>query len=59
ERVHADVLLVELKAAAVDVVAEFGLAQGVEVGLVANDVEAVGDGPDRDELLLEMAGIEV
>jgi len=59
ERVHADVLLVELKAAAVDVVAEFGLAQGVEVGLVANDVEAVGDGPDLDELLLEMAGIEV
>ena len=59
ERVHADVLLVELKAAAVDVVAEFGLAQGVEVGLVANDVEAVGDGPDLDELLLELAGIEV
>lgn len=59
ERVRADVLLVELKAAAVDVVAEFGLAQGVEVGLVANDVEAVGDGPDLDELLLELAGIEV
>ena len=59
ERVHADVLLVELKAAAVDVVAEFGLAQGVEVGLVANDVEAVGDGPDLDELLLEVAGIEI
>ena len=59
ERVHADVLLVELKAAAVDVVAEFGLAQGVEVGLVANDVEAVGDGPDLDELLLEVAGIEM
>jgi cyclic 2,3-diphosphoglycerate synthetase len=59
ERVHAEVLLVELKAAAVDVVAEFGLAQRVEVGLVANDVEAVGDGPDLDELLLEMAGIEV
>lgn len=59
ERVRADVLLVELKAAAVDVVAEFGVTQGVEVALVANDVEPVGGGPDLDELLLEVAGIGV
>ena len=50
--------LVELKAAAVDVVAEFALAQGAEVVLAANDVESVGEGPDLDEMLLEMAGIE-
>jgi len=58
ERVQADVFLVELKAAAVDVVAEFAFAQGVDVELVANDVEAVDDGWDLDELLLEMAGVE-
>jgi cyclic 2,3-diphosphoglycerate synthetase len=38
ERVDADVYLVELKAAAVDVVAEAALARGVEVVLAANDV---------------------
>ena len=59
ERVQADVFLVELKAAAVDVVAEFAVAQGVEVALVANDVEPVGGGPGLDEMLLEMAGIGV
>jgi hypothetical protein len=31
----------------------------VEVVLVANDVEPLGGGPDLDELLLEVAGIEV
>lgn len=36
--VEADVYLVELKAAAVDVVAEAALARGVEVVLAANDV---------------------
>ncbi len=59
ERVRADVFLVELKAAAVDVVAEFGFVHGVEIGLVANDVEAIGGDLDLDELLLEMAGIGV
>ena len=59
ERVRADVFLVELKAAAVDVVAEFGSVHGVEIGLVANDVEAIGGDLDLDELLLEMAGIGV
>jgi cyclic 2,3-diphosphoglycerate synthetase len=59
ERVQADVFLVELKAAAVDVVAEFALAQGVEVVLVANDVEPVAGSSALDEMLLEMAGIGV
>ncbi len=38
ERVDADVYLVELKAAAIDVVAEVALARGAEVVLAANDV---------------------
>ena len=59
KRVQADVFLVELKAAAVDVVAEFALAHGVEVVLVANDVEPVASGADLDEMLLEMARIGV
>jgi cyclic 2,3-diphosphoglycerate synthase len=57
QRVQAEVFLVELKAAAVDVVAEFAFAQGVEVALVANDVDPVGGGRGLDEMLLEMAGI--
>jgi cyclic 2,3-diphosphoglycerate synthetase len=57
EDVRADVYLVELKAAAVDVVAESALARGVEVVLAANDVVAVDGGRDLDEMLLEMAGI--
>ena len=57
QRVQAEVFLVELKAAAVDVVAEFAFAQGVEVALVANDVDPVGSGRGLDEMLLEMAGI--
>jgi cyclic 2,3-diphosphoglycerate synthetase len=58
ESVRADVFLVELKAAAIDVVAEFGLTREADVVLAANDVEAVGEGRDLDEMLLEMAGIE-
>jgi cyclic 2,3-diphosphoglycerate synthetase len=38
DRVEADVYLVELKAAAVDVVAEAALARGAELVLAANDV---------------------
>src|SRR6185437_11739975 len=38
EHVDAEVYLVELKAAAVDVVAEAALARGVDVVLAANDV---------------------
>jgi cyclic 2,3-diphosphoglycerate synthase len=51
ERVDADVYLVELKAAAVDVVAEVALARGAEVVLAANDV--VSD--ELDERVLSLA----
>ncbi|MGH3064669.1 MAG: 2,3-diphosphoglycerate synthetase, partial [Gaiellaceae bacterium] len=53
--VDADVFLVELKAAAVDVVAEAALARGAEVVLAANDVIAASDERDLDEMLLGMA----
>jgi cyclic 2,3-diphosphoglycerate synthetase len=46
-RVDAEVYLVELKAAAVDVVVEAALAQGAEVVLAANDVIS----PELDERL--------
>ena len=39
--VSADVYLVELKAAAIDVVAEAALARGAEVVLASNDVVPV------------------
>jgi cyclic 2,3-diphosphoglycerate synthetase len=55
--VAADVLLVELKAAAIEVVAEAGLARGADVVLAANDVVALPGEPDLDEMLLEMARI--
>jgi len=45
ERVEADVYLVEVKAAAIDVVAEAAAARGVEVVLAANAVD--GDGFDE------------
>jgi cyclic 2,3-diphosphoglycerate synthetase len=47
--------LVELKAAAIDVVAEAAHARGVEVVLAANDVVPLDGEPDLDERLLEMA----
>lgn len=50
ERVDAEVYLVELKAAAVDVVAEAALARGAEVVLAANDV--VSDELDEHVLAL-------
>ncbi len=43
--VDADTYLVELKAAAIDVVAEHALARGIRVVLAANEV--VGDFDDR------------
>jgi cyclic 2,3-diphosphoglycerate synthetase len=46
-RIEADVYLVELKAAAVDVVIEAALARGAEVVLAANDVVS----PELDEHL--------
>ena len=50
DRVDAEVYLVELKAAAVDVVAEAALARGAEVVLAANDV--VSDELDERVLAL-------
>jgi len=57
--IAADVFLIELKAAAVDVVAEAALARGAEVVLAANDVVPVADDVDLDEMLLEMAKFAV
>jgi len=54
--IDADVFLVELKAAAVDVVAEAALARGARVVLAANDVlAAAAEDADLDEMLLEVA----
>ena len=50
--IEADVFLVELKAAAIDVVAEHALASGIRVVLAANDL--VGD---FDEQLLALAPV--
>jgi cyclic 2,3-diphosphoglycerate synthetase len=55
--VEADVYLVELKAAAVDVVAEHAVSSGAEVVLSANDVSAIQAEHKLDDMLLEMAGI--
>jgi cyclic 2,3-diphosphoglycerate synthetase len=51
ERIEADVYLVELKAAAVDVVAEVAIARGAEVVLAANDVGS----DELDERVLALA----
>jgi cyclic 2,3-diphosphoglycerate synthase len=51
ERVDAEVYLVELKAAAVDVVAEAALARGAELVLAANDVVS----EELDERVLTLA----
>jgi cyclic 2,3-diphosphoglycerate synthetase len=53
--VDAEVFLVELKAAAVDVVVEAALERGAEVVLVANDVVPAPGEEDLDEMLLEVA----
>jgi cyclic 2,3-diphosphoglycerate synthase len=50
ESVDADVYLVELKAAAIDVVAEAALARGAELVLAANDVVS----EELDERLLSL-----
>jgi cyclic 2,3-diphosphoglycerate synthetase len=53
EQAEADVYVVELKAAAIDVVAEHAAARGAEVVLAANDVVASG----LDEALVELAEV--
>jgi cyclic 2,3-diphosphoglycerate synthetase len=55
EHVRSEVYLVELKAAAIDVVAETALAAGADVALASNDVVSVSGEWALDELLLEMA----
>lgn len=51
--VDADIYLIELKGAAIDVVAEHALARGIRVVLAANDVVA----PGLDEQLLALAPV--
>ncbi len=53
--VDAEVFLVELKAAAIDVVATAGRERGVDVVLAGSDVLSVGDGPGLDEELQRLA----
>jgi cyclic 2,3-diphosphoglycerate synthetase len=53
--IGADTYLVELKAAAIDVVAEFAFERGKRVVVAANDVVAVG----LDEALLSLAPVRV
>ena len=55
ERVDAEVYLVELKAAAIDVVAEAALARGARVVLADNEVVA----PELDDVLLGLIGVRV
>jgi cyclic 2,3-diphosphoglycerate synthetase len=55
EAVTADVFLVELKAAAVDVVAEAALARRIDVVLAANDVVPVPAEPDLEAELKRLA----
>jgi cyclic 2,3-diphosphoglycerate synthetase len=58
-RVEAEVFLVELKAAAVDVVAEFASELRADIVLASNDVIPLPAEGDLDEMLLDMAGIAV
>jgi cyclic 2,3-diphosphoglycerate synthase len=55
--VDADVFLVELKAAAIDAVAEHAMARGASIVLAANDPIPRPGEPDLDEMILEMARI--
>ena len=55
ERRDADVYLVEIKAAEIDVVAEAASERGVEVVFLENDVQALVGEPDLDEELRALA----
>jgi cyclic 2,3-diphosphoglycerate synthetase len=50
-RADADVYLVELKAAAIDAVAEAAAARDIEVVFAANDLETLPGEDDLDELV--------
>jgi cyclic 2,3-diphosphoglycerate synthase len=56
--IDAEVYLVELKAAAIDVVAEAARTRGATIVLAANDVIPSPGEPDLDEMLLQMAKFE-
>jgi cyclic 2,3-diphosphoglycerate synthetase len=58
-RIEAEVFLVELKAAAVDVVAEFASELRADIVLASNDVIPLPAEGDLDEMLLDMARIAV
>ncbi len=53
--VRADVFLVELKAAAIDVVAEAAAECGARLVLAENEIVPLPGEPDLDELLLSLA----
>jgi cyclic 2,3-diphosphoglycerate synthase len=55
----ADVLLVELKGAAVDVAVRAALARGMEVVFCGNQVVSVGGDGDFDELAVATAGLAI
>ena len=55
DRVEADVFLVELKAAAIDVVAETARERGIDVVFASSDVRAAPGEPDLDAELLRLA----
>jgi cyclic 2,3-diphosphoglycerate synthetase len=54
ETVDADVFLIELKAAAIDVVAEAGRARGIDIVLAGSDVRSTGE-RELDAELLRLA----
>jgi cyclic 2,3-diphosphoglycerate synthetase len=53
--VDAEVFLTEIKAAAIDVVAEAGARRGIEVVLVANEIVPVAGQPELEPALLALA----
>jgi cyclic 2,3-diphosphoglycerate synthetase len=55
QRVDADVFLIEIKAAAIDVVAEAALERGAECVFAMNDVRPLDPGVDLDSELLALA----
>ena len=55
ERVDADVWLIELKAAAIDVVAEAAEQRGAPIVLVDNEVLSLPGGPELDVELVALA----
>ena len=53
--VDADLFLVEIKAAAIDVVAEAAVERGIECGFAANDVRSLDPSIDLDAELLSLS----